>query len=398
MSFSVKRVLHPVGHGAFFTEQFFADRRNVFNVVYDCGVVYDSLSNLYEEIDNTFAKSTKSFVDYIFISHLDEDHVNGIEYMIRSGYVTKETSFVLPFIAEKYLSIYRTIENENAHFGLEVIRRSPAGKIYYIMPYSHLEKGDVDRIIRIDLDGNDERNGNREVSLPSGTKFVYDKIWEYIPFNLHDSASKEFMDAIEDSKVLDSSDLTHIESIIFGKLILPNFEVTEELRKAIEKYDELKRIYNSVGPRRKGDRKININSLLVISQGIRDFRSTFYLITIPSIPEAFTKTVSGKGSGVYTGDMNLKDDKDFALFLQILARWMKDGNEKSLVQIPHHGSSTSYNSGFATVDFGICFVNFNSTKTHLDQNIRHDFFCARKPLIAVTEIESSRFVERMYLK
>ena len=78
MSFSVKRVLHPVGHGAFFTEQFFADRRNVFNVVYDCGVVYDSLSNLYEEIDNTFAKSTKSFVDYIFISHLDEDHVNGI--------------------------------------------------------------------------------------------------------------------------------------------------------------------------------------------------------------------------------------------------------------------------------------------------------------------------------
>lgn len=102
-------------------------------MVYDCGVVYDSLSNLYEEIDNTFAKSTKSFVDYIFISHLDEDHVNGIEYMIRSGYVTKETSFVLPFIAEKYLSIYRTIENENAHFGLEVIRRSPAGKIYYSM-------------------------------------------------------------------------------------------------------------------------------------------------------------------------------------------------------------------------------------------------------------------------
>ena len=112
MSFSVKRVLHPVGHGAFFTEQFIADRRNVFNVVYDCGVMYDSLSNLYEEIDNAFAKSTRSFVDYIFISHLDEDHVNGIEYMIRRGYVTKETSFVLPFIAEKHLSIYMTLEND----------------------------------------------------------------------------------------------------------------------------------------------------------------------------------------------------------------------------------------------------------------------------------------------
>ena len=136
MSFSVKRVLHPVGHGAFFTEQFNVDGRNVFNVVYDCGVAYACVSSLCEEIDNAFAKSTRSFVDYIFISHLDEDHVNGIEYMIRMGYVTKETSFVLPFIAEKHLSIYRTLENDKVHMGLEVIRSSPAGKIYYILPYS----------------------------------------------------------------------------------------------------------------------------------------------------------------------------------------------------------------------------------------------------------------------
>ena len=34
-----KRVFHPVGQGAFFTEQFYDDDQNtlLYNIVYDCG-------------------------------------------------------------------------------------------------------------------------------------------------------------------------------------------------------------------------------------------------------------------------------------------------------------------------------------------------------------------------
>ena len=40
MRMTVNRVLHPVGHGAFFTEHFYDCQtgENVMNVVYDCGV------------------------------------------------------------------------------------------------------------------------------------------------------------------------------------------------------------------------------------------------------------------------------------------------------------------------------------------------------------------------
>ncbi len=62
-----------------------------------------------------------------------------------------------------------------------------------------------------------------------------------------------------------------------------------------------------------------------------------------------------------TGDLNLKENKDFSLFMRIVVRWHKDEMGRTLAQIPHHGSSTIYNRGFATEDFGVCFVNFNST-------------------------------------
>ena len=43
-----KRVLHPVGQGAFFTEQFYDESgKVVHNVVYDCGS-FTSLPNLVE--------------------------------------------------------------------------------------------------------------------------------------------------------------------------------------------------------------------------------------------------------------------------------------------------------------------------------------------------------------
>ena len=80
----MKRILHPVGHRTFFTEQFYetGTNKNVFNVVYDCGVKGNH-SLLEQEIDGAFSKSDSPHVDFLFISHLDEDHVNGIVLCMR---------------------------------------------------------------------------------------------------------------------------------------------------------------------------------------------------------------------------------------------------------------------------------------------------------------------------
>lgn len=72
-----KRIFHPVGHGAFFTEQFYDDYGNLlFNVVYDCGTKTSNV-NTDTLFTNTFPKG--SHIDILFISHFDDDHISGIE-------------------------------------------------------------------------------------------------------------------------------------------------------------------------------------------------------------------------------------------------------------------------------------------------------------------------------
>ena len=68
---------------------------NVMNVVYDCGV-RSNQPLLEQEIDGTFAGSNRPHVDFLFISHLDKDHVSGIKYMIAAKYIDDMTTFVLP--------------------------------------------------------------------------------------------------------------------------------------------------------------------------------------------------------------------------------------------------------------------------------------------------------------
>lgn len=50
-----KRVLHPVGQGAFFTEQFFDGDNTIFNVVYDCGELIRGAGTSIQTVDTTYS-------------------------------------------------------------------------------------------------------------------------------------------------------------------------------------------------------------------------------------------------------------------------------------------------------------------------------------------------------
>lgn len=82
------RTLHPVGHGAFFTEHLKkidgeGKEKSFLNVIYDCGATArgnNIPSIIRKEINITF--DTNEHIDLLFISHFDEDHTNGIEYLL----------------------------------------------------------------------------------------------------------------------------------------------------------------------------------------------------------------------------------------------------------------------------------------------------------------------------
>lgn len=73
----VTRIIHPIGQGAFYTERI-CSKDQIYNVVYDCGsgINKNAPKRLIQEIASVF--TSNDVVDILFVSHFDNDHINGI--------------------------------------------------------------------------------------------------------------------------------------------------------------------------------------------------------------------------------------------------------------------------------------------------------------------------------
>lgn len=184
------RVIHPIGQGGFYTETFSNAAGEVFNVVYDCGSGTAAPKDIISYLEQYYPKNQKKNIDAVFISHLHEDHVNGLAWLLENTTVkrlflpqltddvlleallhncinaTKGKSSVNNFL----LSIYGNSSNE---IDLQIIQIRPKENEYSI---GNDRIGDNARNNSIDLAG---KLGN---SYGTGTIFRY-KQWLFIPFN-----------------------------------------------------------------------------------------------------------------------------------------------------------------------------------------------------------------------
>lgn len=85
---------HSVGNGTFKTGSIFNwSNGKQFNWVYDCGSTSPStLNRIFRDI--TMHKGWPSYIDMLVLSHFDDDHVNGVETLLKHNHVK---SLVLPF-------------------------------------------------------------------------------------------------------------------------------------------------------------------------------------------------------------------------------------------------------------------------------------------------------------
>lgn len=244
-----KRILHPVGQGAFFSEQFFDDNGEVvFNVVYDCGEKA-STKHLVKEIDNTFYLNGKpEEIDVMFISHLDEDHINGIGHLIGLKCLTKRSVVILPLryplvlklILQQIKSTANRTVSYGAYDGLMRLFDSEA-KILGI--------DDNEELLANDALSIDEELSNVApyTAIKSMQSLKYRHIWCYLPFNtiLDDNRRQKFLEALDDAKI-DRNKLTDITY------------VQQNLEKLIAIYKIMPKSIGRVTA-------INVNSLNVVS-------------------------------------------------------------------------------------------------------------------------------------
>jgi ribonuclease BN (tRNA processing enzyme) len=84
------RTFHPIGQSAFYSEKF----ESGFTIVYDCGGSTKAIVE--QEIQNSFEKDEK--IDIVFISHFHNDHINGLEFLLKYCDVQKVVLPLTPYV------------------------------------------------------------------------------------------------------------------------------------------------------------------------------------------------------------------------------------------------------------------------------------------------------------
>lgn len=398
-----KRTLHPVGQGAFFSEQFFdATMENVlYNVVYDCGSKSSGIQKQMERsIKSTFYD--KKEIDAMFLSHFDDDHINFVNYLKTNGYLSGTRLFIPMMKEEEWLGIEPYTTNYK-----------------FILSLNDTNANGI-RVIRVDFDEDDasERKSDEEekplspprviedikddvILIPSGTPLTPNiskkgYIWYYTPFNVR------FKTLISD---------------FMGKLKAANLSYSKlsDKKYVTEHLEELKKIYKVLGKNPTNGTAINLNSLLVMSYPDKVGRCCEYgnnLVCEMYFPEWFRWNIGYTknwlatnqlypGSCLYTGDTSANDLVVWKRIETMISKCLGSKHRLTLIQIPHHGSKYSYDQNL--VDSNKYYAGFTNYDPFYFQRIFDDkltmkFALKKKPQILVTREYRSQFEEYWRLK
>jgi len=304
--FKMIRTFHPVGHGAFYTEEFVLDNVIKYTMVFDCGG-----TKIKDKIDSIFSEEYD--IDLVYISHFHDDHVNGLEYLLERCKVKK---IILPLLHdEEKIEVF--LENENSSFFVQNLCLNPKA---IIKEYSKYKKIEV-IFVSTEVDDNNTSTdiSNIEGEVKSGTKITIKLLsgWIYVPFN--------FKYKIRNKILLDKLKSEGISLEL--KTFKQTFNKNKKLIKDI--------IYKSIG--KKGeDKHINTNSLVIysgISNDKRIFKRSLFKI---DTYKRYRKEVGCLYMGDYNAKKNFEDSKN---------KFKKYFKKISVIQVPHHGSIHNYHKG-----------------------------------------------------
>ena len=174
----ITRVIHPIGQGAFYTETISDDKgKAFFNVVYDCGSETGKPKVIESYLDKYYQNSKpKRKIDLVFISHLHNDHINGLNKLFD---LTDVKCLILPQLSNDVVLealLYHVVSNGGNWIYLN--------DVILELYFSDGEYRGA-KVIQIS-----NEVGNEEVTIDPSSPALYDSgsifqygDWLYIPYN-----------------------------------------------------------------------------------------------------------------------------------------------------------------------------------------------------------------------
>lgn len=178
----VKREILPVGQGAFYLETLRL-RGNEYRVIYDCGSA-TGVTYVETQIKSNLNKGET--IHAVFISHLDDDHVNGLKFLL--DYCRVKNLF-FPLITNRAKQFYRlrNLTNPQSQFLTQFIN-SDGNSI------RELEGGIEVQLHPISEDANSENRAIEVSQVILGSNHGTFE-WIYLPHNFREDMRKQILDA-----------------------------------------------------------------------------------------------------------------------------------------------------------------------------------------------------------
>ena len=379
----LKRTFHPVGQGAFFTEQFFDNNQDMllYNVVYDCGSKSKDISTQMErDIRNCFHDRKK--IDVLFLSHFDDDHVKYVGHLKKEGYLQGTRIFIPMVLDEIRLGIepYST----NYQFVLSLNEQGENGTKVVLVNF---DESDAEGAAPINADEPQTIEDIKGGRIKSGTTlrpkdYRIGEIWRYTLVNV------QFKELIAEFKQkLDESD---------PKLDYDQLNDVDYVERNIV---SLRKVYQKLGKKPKDGTAINLNSLLVMSYplkpencepfGYRRMSNWYY-------NWLFGVNIGYVGSCLYTGDTSANEAFVWDRIIKMIEQCLGQGQKLTMMQVPHHGSRYSYDDKLVNSDSWVNgFTNYDPYYSQhiFDDNLPMKFAIKNKMLVLVTREYCSQYEE-----
>ena len=339
----MKRKFLPVGQGAFYCERFSADECGVpVNVVYDCGTV-SGLNHLKKVVDREFKET--DVIDALFISHLHEDHINGIPMLMARCQVKR---VYLPLMSPTDLALMRLdYETRNR-------------------PHQHWDKllsGDeavaAESFVRMMLD--DPSNALREVAQRNNSGTEVSQLNSFVVGITPQTQQTQGVDDLSepifsgDKKRGYASNWRYktfcvknedvVKSVIWKFretfTVMPTPERIAELVKEGCANKDIKKKIRGLYADIKGE--FNSHSLTMCSDSVTsECRQAIDKGLCNENVQPYVVPDDAASGCLYTGDFNASNIR---YWLQMKSAYNDNWTRVGCVQVPHHGSPHSFNDG-----------------------------------------------------